>query len=144
MSHSHKHFKCVKCPGQYSPCELDILLIPNNIKNMTYDQQCKYLLCSHSNKFKNQAKELYISMIKASYNIKRGSCANSFYINWKSSNGNFYIDGKSLAKYYDYYLGSGNGFRGILRTIIEQAERRNYVNQLQKNGQYCTNKNVKC
>lgn len=141
---SHKHFKCVKCPGQYSPCELDMLLIPNNIKNMTYDQQCKYLLCSRSNKFKNQAKELYISMIKASYNIKRGSCANSFYVNWNSSNGNFYIDGKSLAKYYDHYLGAGNGFRGILRTIIEQAERRNYVNKLQKNGQYCTNRNVKC
>ena len=37
-------------------------------------------------------------MIKASYNINRGSCANSFYVNWKYSNGNFYIDGKSLAK----------------------------------------------
>jgi hypothetical protein len=34
MSRSHKHFKCVKCPGKYSPCELDMLLIPNNIKNI--------------------------------------------------------------------------------------------------------------
>ena len=51
---------------------------------------------------------------------------------------------KVQQKYYDHYLGEGNGFRGILRTIIEQAERRNYVNQLHKNGQYCSNRNVKC
>jgi hypothetical protein len=138
----HCSHKCVKCPGEYSPCELDILLIPNNIKNMTYVQQCKYLSCSESKHFRTQAKDLYVSMIKASYNIKRGSCANSFYVKWNSSNGNFYINGKSLAKYYDHYLGTGNGFRGILRNIIEQAERRNYVKQLQKNGQYCTNRNM--
>jgi hypothetical protein len=138
MSSSHKCVTCVKCPGQYSPCDLDVLLIPNNIKNMTYEQQCKYLLCSHSKHFRSQAKDLYLSMIKASYNIKRGSCANSFYIKWNTANGNFHINGKSLARYYDHYLGTGNGFRGILRKIIEQAERRSYVKKLRKNGQYCS------
>ena len=139
---SYESHTCVKCPGQYSPCELDVILIPKYIKNMSYEDQCKYILCSECEHFKAQVKELYIAMIKASYNIKRGSCANSFYIKWKSSNGNFHINGESLAKYYDHYLGTGNGFRGILRKIIEQTERRSYVKQLRKNGQYCTNKNT--
>ena len=128
---------CVKCPGQYSPCELDILLIPANIKNMTYSQQCKYVLSPQAVDFRCQAKQLYNSMIKANYNISRGSCSSPFNVNWKSSNGKFTINGKSLAKYYGHYLGDNKGFTGLLRKILEWCERQRYVNQLRKNGKYC-------
>ena len=133
---------CIKCPGQYSPCELDRLLIPKNIKNMKYCEQCRYVICSPCSKFRNQAKEFYIAIIKASYNIKRGTCANSFYVKWDSMNGNFHINGKSLARYYDHYLGTGNEFRGILRSIIENSERRYYVAQLKKEGKYCSDRKI--
>jgi hypothetical protein len=76
-------------------------------------------------------------MMDASYNIKRGSCANSFYIKWDSINGSFFINGKSLAKYYDHCLGTCYEFGGLLQKILEQTERNNYVNQLRKEGKYC-------
>ena len=129
--------KCIRCHGQYSTCELDKLLIPANIKNMTYEQQCKYVTSPEACLFRQQAKELYGAMYKANYNINRGSCANAFNVNWNSSNGKFTIDGKSLADYYCHYLGPSQGFTGLLTKIIEWSERKKYVCDLKRNGKYC-------
>jgi hypothetical protein len=129
---------CVRCPGEYLSCELDRLLIPKCIQNMTYDEQCNYVLSNCFNCFRPKILELYRAMTDASYNIKRGSCANPFYIKWDSINGSFFINGKSLAKYYDHCLGTCYGFGGLLQKILEQTERNNYVNQLRKEGKYCS------
>jgi hypothetical protein len=126
----------VRCPGKYSPCELDNILIPKNIKNMTYEQQCKYVISPVAYLFREQAKQLYSSMYKANYNIKRGSCANSFNVNWNSSNGKFTISGKSLANYYCHSIGSCKGFTGLLNKIIEWCDRQKYIYDLKKNGKY--------
>lgn len=127
----------VRCPGEYLPCELDKLLIPKCIQNMTYEVQCNYVLSKCFNCFRPNILELYRAMMDASYNIKRGSCANPFYIKWDSINGSFVINGKSLAKYYDHCLGTCYEFGGLLQKILEQTERNNYVNQLRKEGKYC-------
>ena len=128
---------CVRCPGKYSTCELDKLLIPENIKNMTYEQQCKYVISKEACVFRQQAYKLYYSMYKANYNINKGSCANAFYVNWNSSNGKFTIGGKSLADYYNHYIGPSQGFTGLLTKIIEWTERQSYVCDLKRNGNYC-------
>lgn len=135
---SKKCTKCpVKCPGQFSPCELDKLLIPAKIKNMTYAQQCKYVLSPEAFCFRGQVITLFQAMMRASQYTKRGSCANGFYVNWNSCGGKFTINGKSLAEYYCHYLGDNRGFAGLLRKIIESWERHTYVQNLVRNGKYC-------
>jgi len=130
---------CVRCPGQYSSCELDKFLIPTCIKNMTYAQQCKYVLAAtpESYQFREKAKLLFTAMMKAFQNTNRGSCANPFHVNWNSCNGKFFINGKSLSAYYCHYLGANKGFSGLLRKIIEAWERQTYVKNLVRNGKYC-------
>jgi hypothetical protein len=116
---------------------LDKILIPVNIKNMTYEQQCKYVISPEASLFRKQAIELYGAMYKANYNIKKGSCANAFNVNWNSSNDKFTIGGKSLSHYYGHYIGSSQGFTGLLTKIIEWSERQKYVCDLKRNGKYC-------
>jgi len=128
---------CIKYPRNFTPCELDKILIPTNIKNMPYNKQCNYLLSPKAVHLRTKAKELYISMIKAYKNTSRGSCANPFYVSWNSCKGQFNISGKSLSSYYCHYLGSNKGYSGLLRKIIEYCERKAYVCQLIKEGKYC-------
>ncbi len=127
----------VRCPGEYSPCELDFLLIPSKIKHVSYAQKVKYVKSPYAEKFRHQVKQLYEAMVKADYNIGRGSCANPFNVTWKTCNGKFVINGKSLAKYYCHYLGVNKGFSGLIYEILEFCRREEYVCALKRNGKYC-------
>lgn len=130
--------KCpVKCKGQYSPCDLDKLLIPAMIKDMTYSQQCKYVLSPEACEFRKKVMLMLQAMLQAFQYTNRGSCANPFYVNWESCNGKFNINGKSLAEYYSHYLGANKGFSGLMLKIREHWERQRYVCGLIKNGKYC-------
>lgn len=128
----------VRCKGQYSPCELDSLLIPAKIKGMSYEQQCRYVLSPHACHFRYKVSQLYKSMVQANYNINRGSCANPFYVNWQTCKGKFDINGKSLAAFYCHYLGDNRGFSGLIFKIKEWTERQEYVCALKRNGKYCS------
>lgn len=128
---------CIKCPGHFSAYQLDKILIPANIKNMSYSQQCKYVLSPEAYHLRIKAKSMYVAMVKAYKNTSKGSCANPFYVCWNSCNGKFNINGKSLSAYYCHYLGTNKGFSGLLRKIIEFCERKAYVCQLIKDGKYC-------
>ena len=132
--------KSINYPCYFSPCELDKILIPKNIENLSFEKQCKYVLSHDASMFRIKAKYLYIAMIKANKNISRGTCANPFYVNWETSKGRFIINGKSLSDYYCRYLAADKGFSGLLFKINEYCERKAYVCQLKKEGKYCNHR----
>ena len=119
------------------PSELDKLLIPVNIKNLTFKQQAEYVITPEALPLRAAVHELYSAMIKANYNINRGSCANPYRVTWNSVGGKFIINGKSLAAYYCHYLGIGSGFAKLLRIMLEYTERQRYICQMKKNGKWC-------
>jgi hypothetical protein len=128
----------IRCKGEYTPCDLNYLLIPAKISHLSYERQVKYVKSPYAEKFRHHVKELYEAMVKADYNIGRGSCANPFNVTWQSRNGKFVINGKSLSKYYCFYLGDNKGFSGLIYEILEFCRREEYVCALKRNGKYCS------
>ena len=56
---------CIKYPGHFSTYHLDKILISSNIKNMSYSQQCKYILSPEAYHLRIKAKSMYVSIVKA-------------------------------------------------------------------------------
>ena len=130
--------KCIT----FTSNQLDVLLIPSDIANLTFDQQLKIVLSPSKKTLRTQVLGFWIAMIKADKNIKRGSCANGFRVTWNAKGGKFFIGGKSLSNYYDRYLSANNcGFSGLLFRIIEYRYRQDNIKNQRRNGKFCAKNN---
>lgn len=129
--------KCVT----FTSDQLDILLIPSDIANLSFEQQLKIVLSPSKKILRTQVTGLWVAMIKADKNIKRGSCANGFKVTWNAVGGKIFIKGKSLSNYYNRYLSANNcGFSGLLYKIIEFRYRQDNVKNQKRNGKFCITK----
>ena len=122
----------------FTPNQLDRLLIPRDISNLSFDNQLKNVLSSSKKTFRRQVMGFFVAMAKARKDINRGSCANGYRVTWNAVGGKIFIGGKSLSNFFDRYLAANrSGFSGLLFRIVQFQYRQAKIQSLKRNGKYC-------
>jgi hypothetical protein len=123
-----------------SSAELDSLLVPTFLRNLTQAQQTAIVqgTSTDAQQFRLLSQQLLVAAKKSFDAKKKGTCYANFKVPWTIPSGSLTINWCSLADYYCHLLGSpAAGFPFVFSKAYAYQKQQNRISNLRRNGKYC-------
>ena len=130
------------CNMNFSPSELNILLVPTFLHGMSNAEMGAFIdSCTNQSKlFTQQVLHFFQKMrLAKQYTVER-KCYCPTKVEWVVSKPSFVISQSSLANYFNFASNHNTGFAFILLKVLDHVKKEKICRQMIQDGKECCKK----